>query len=55
MNEKKDKKVHVFEILIFWKYILIFWKYTVILPVSIKSLQIPSLDDIVLGNFTFLN
>ena len=48
LTEKKDMKVHVLEI-------LIFWKCTVILSISINSLQIPSLEDIHLENFTLSN
>ena len=48
LTEKKDKKIHVFEI-------IILWKRTIILSVSRNSLQISSLDDILLGNFTLSN
>ena len=48
LTEKKDKKIHVFEI-------IILWKRTIILSVSRNSLQISSLDDILLGNFALSN
>ena len=48
MAEKKNKKVHVLEI-------LTFWKRTVILSILRSSLQIPVLDDILWENFTLSN
>ena len=39
--KKRDKKIHGFEM-------LIFWKCTVILSISRNYLQIPSLDNILL-------
>ena len=46
--KKKNKKIHVFEI-------LIFWKRTIILSISINSLQMPSSDDILWENFALSN
>ena len=48
LTEKEDKKIHVFEVLIFPENILL-------LQISRNSLQTPSLDDILLGNFTLSN
>ena len=46
--QKKNKKVHILEI-------LTFWKRTVILPILKSSLQIPFLDDILWQHFTLSN
>ena len=48
LTEKEDKKIHVSEVLIFPENILL-------LQISRNSLQKPSLDDILLGNFTLSN
>ena len=45
LTEKKDKKIHVFEVLIFFENILL-------VLVSRNSLQTPSLVDIIFGNIT---
>ena len=47
MTEKKYKKIHVFE--------LVFFENLLLLLFSKNSLQTPSLDDILLGNFTLSN
>ena len=47
MTEKKYKKIHVFEIVFFENLLLLLF--------SKNSLQTPSLDDILLGNFTLPN
>ena len=48
LTEKKDKKIHVGEVLILFENVL--------LPsISRYSLQAPSLDDILLGNFAMSN
>ena len=46
--KKNYKKVHIFEVLIFFKNILL-------LSFSRNSLQTPSLYDIIWGNFTLSN
>ena len=48
MVEKKNKKIHILEI-------LIFWKRTVIPSILRSSLQIPFLHDILWENFTLSN
>ena len=48
LTDKKDKKIHVFEVLIFFENILS-------LSVSRNFLQVPSLVDIILGNFSLSN
>ena len=48
MTDKKNKKIHVFEVFIFFENILL-------LSVSRNSLQAPSLVDIILRNFTSSN
>ena len=48
LTEKEDKKIHVFEVLIFSENIQ--W-----MQISRNSLQTPSLDHILLGNFTLSN
>ena len=49
MTERKDKKIHVLEALFFKK------KDVLLLSILRNSLQTPSLDDILLGNFTLSN
>ena len=47
-NDKKDKKIHVFEVLIFFENIEL-------LSIQGNSLQTPPLTDIILGSFTLSN
>ena len=47
LTDKKDKKLHVFEVLIFF-----FFENILLLLVLRNSLQTPSLVDIILGNIT---
>ena len=48
LTEKKNKKIHGCKVLIFFENVLL-------LSISRYSLQTPSLDDILLGNFTMSN
>ena len=50
MTEEKDKKIHGFFIVFF-----LFFENVLLLSILRNSLQTPSLDDTLLGNFTLSN